>query len=194
MRLLHYIIYNARVCVVQSQCWCSPRSSNSRDVCRLLFIYTRIMTIVYSHNIYSSVLKYDNKNRDHQYLQKLNTHFVQCTHYTPMARLQQMGSNYMRTIVSVLPDRTSPSRNDENIMSLSPDTVSSRPVHRVNGRVALRKPDHSVRPRSTCPFRFRLAWWSKTEPPKYFEELCENCKVYQENKLGKILTSPKFYR
>ncbi|XP_025417532.1 slowpoke-binding protein isoform X2 [Sipha flava] len=64
-------------------------------------------------------------------------------------------------------------------MSLSPDIIPSRPVHTVNGRVALRRPDHKVRSRTTCPFRFRFTWWSNTEPPKYFEKLCENCKTYK---------------
>lgn len=70
-------------------------------------------------------------------------------------------------------------------MSLSPDLIPSRPVYRVNGRVALRRPDHRVRSRTTCPFRFRFVWWSNTEPLKYFEELCENCKTFQ-NELGKF--------
>lgn len=96
-------------------------------------------------------------------------------------------NNNTRTIISVLP-RSPRSENCVEIMPSSSDSSSGRPVHRVNGRVASRKPDRSVvRSRTTvCPFRFRLAWWSRPEPPKHFEELCDNCKFDRGHKLGKL--------
>lgn len=95
-------------------------------------------------------------------------------------------NNNTRTIVSVLP-RSPRSENCVDIMPSSSDAGSGRPVHRVNGRIASRKPDRSVvRSRNVCPFRFRLAWWSRAEPPKHFEELCDNCKFDRGHKLGKI--------
>lgn len=72
------------------------------------------------------------------------------------------------------------------------ETEFNRPVHRVSGRVPTRKPDHSVRSKTICPFRFRLAWWSKPESPKYFEDLCENCTTKQRNKLGQIFRNKQF--
>lgn len=95
-------------------------------------------------------------------------------------------NNNTRTIISVLP--CSPrSKHCVDIMTSSADLSSGRPVHRVNGRVASRKPDRSVvRSRTVCPFRFRLAWWSRAEPPKHFEELCDNCKFDSGQKLGKL--------
>lgn len=95
-------------------------------------------------------------------------------------------NNNTRTIISVLP-RSPRSENFVDIGPSSADAGSGRPVHRVNGRVASRKPDRSViRSRTVCPFRFRLAWWSRPEPPKHFEELCDNCKFDRGHKLGKL--------
>ncbi|CAH1738316.1 unnamed protein product [Aphis gossypii] len=95
-------------------------------------------------------------------------------------------NNNTRTIISVLPNSPR-SENCFNIMPSSSDSGSGRPVHRVNGRVVSRKPDRSVvRSRPVCPFRFRLAWWSRPEPPKHFEELCDNCKFDRGHKLGKL--------
>lgn len=95
-------------------------------------------------------------------------------------------NNNTRTIISVLP-RSPRSENCIEIMPSPADSGSGRPVHRVNGRVASRKPDRSVvRSRTVCPFRFRLAWWSRPEPPKHFEELCDNCKFDRGHKLGKL--------
>jgi len=95
-------------------------------------------------------------------------------------------NNNTRTIISVLP-RSPRSENCIDIMPSSADAGSERPVHRVNGRVASRKPDRSVvRSRTVCPFRFRLAWWSRPEPPKHFQELCDNCKFDRGHKLGKF--------
>lgn len=95
-------------------------------------------------------------------------------------------NNNTRTIISVLP-RSPRSENCVDINPSSSDSGSGRPVHRVNGRVASRKPDRSVvRSRTVCPFRFRLAWWSRPEPPKHFEELCDNCKFDRRHKLGKL--------
>lgn len=91
-------------------------------------------------------------------------------------------SKNMRTILSVVP--SSPrSENNISMQTLS-DTDFNRPVHRVYGRVPTRKPDRSARSKTVCPFRFRLAWWSKPETPKYFEDLCENCTTKQGNQLG----------
>lgn len=93
-------------------------------------------------------------------------------------------SKNTRTILSVLP--SSPrSENNISMQTLS-NTEFNRPVHRVSGRVPTRKPDRSVRSKTGCPFRFRLAWWSKPGPPKYFVDLCENCTIKQGNKLGKL--------
>lgn len=96
-----------------------------------------------------------------------------------MARLTS--SKNSSTIVSV--SAGSPrSENNISLRNLS-DTEFNRPVHRVDGRVPNRKPVRSDRS-TVCPFRFRLAWWSKPEPPKCFENLCENCTAAKRgNKL-----------
>jgi len=95
-------------------------------------------------------------------------------------------SGTTRTILSVLPS-TPRSENNTAMPSVS-DVESSRPVHRLNGRVMTRRPDHNARSRTVCPFRLRLAWWSKSEPPKLFEEYCDNCKANRGKKLAQ-----KFY-
>jgi len=104
----------------------------------------------------------------------------------PWLNSSSSNNNNTRTIISVLP--CSPrSKNCIDIMTSTADLSSGRPVHRVNGRVASRKPDRSVvRSRTVCPFRFRLAWWSRAEPPKHFEELCDNCKFDSGQKLERL--------
>lgn len=97
-----------------------------------------------------------------------------------------------RTILSVMP--ASPSRslgtgNTGTMSFASSDAhqaaATFRPVHRVNGRAMTRKPDRSsTRSRSACPFRFRLAWWSRPAPPQYFKNLCENCETNRAKKSG----------
>lgn len=65
------------------------------------------------------------------------------------------------------------------------DKGPSGPIHRVNGRVTMRKPDHRIRSTFVCPYRFRFAWWSRRESPSNFGDLCENCKVdNRKKKLG----------
>lgn len=77
------------------------------------------------------------------------------------------------------------------------DEPISRPVHRVNGRVVTRRPDHGARSKSVCPFRFRLAWWSiSRESPSQFEQSCENCSKANDRKkkLGRqFLARAKFH-
>lgn len=108
-------------------------------------------------------------------------------------------NNITRTIISVLPRSPRSENQIDIVVPPSLDPGSGRPIHRVSGRVASRKPDRSVvRSRTVCPFRFRLAWWSRNETPKYFEEFCDNCKTDRGHKLGKrhpFLVAPptKFY-
>lgn len=92
------------------------------------------------------------------------------------------GNSNTSTIITVLPPACSSLRsvNSNSSMSLS-DLEPSRPVHRVSGRVVSRKPDHSARPKAVCPFRLRLAWWSRREPPRPFDDMCEKCNKRGEN-------------